>query len=87
MYYTRCPVIIEWYNDANWIYDIKDLKSTSRYVFTLASVAISWKSFKQTIIAKSTKEYEIIGLNKCGKEPNSYTTSYRIFQNGQTPCK
>ncbi|GKE36273.1 hypothetical protein Tco_1459678 [Tanacetum coccineum] len=56
------------YSDANWISDIKDSRSTSGYVFTLGWAAISWKSSKQTVIAKSTKKSEFIALDKCGKE-------------------
>ena len=46
----------------------KNLKSTSGYVFTLAGAAISWKSSKQTVIARSTMESEFIALDKCGEE-------------------
>ncbi|GJR06627.1 peroxidase 9 [Tanacetum coccineum] len=53
---------------ALWISDIKDSRSTSGYVFTLGGVAISWKSSKQTIIAKSTMESEFIALDKCREE-------------------
>nr|GEY77096.1 retrotransposon protein, putative, Ty1-copia subclass [Tanacetum cinerariifolium] len=38
---SRYPVVIEGYNDANWISDIKDSRSTSGYVFTLGWAAIS----------------------------------------------
>ncbi|GJR99212.1 retrovirus-related pol polyprotein from transposon TNT 1-94 [Tanacetum coccineum] len=55
-------------SDANWISDIKDSRSTSGYVFTLGGAAISWKSSKQTVIAKSTMESEFIALDKCGEE-------------------
>ncbi|GJT11061.1 hypothetical protein Tco_0858103, partial [Tanacetum coccineum] len=41
---------------------------TSGYVFTLGGAAISWKSSKQTVIAKSTMESEFIALDKCGEE-------------------
>ena len=37
-------------------------------MFTLAGAAVSWKSSKQTVIAKSTMEYEFIVLDKCGEE-------------------
>ncbi|GKF46669.1 hypothetical protein Tco_0136471 [Tanacetum coccineum] len=50
------------------ISDIKDSRSTSGYVFTLRGAAISWKSFKQTVISKSTMESKFIALDKCGKE-------------------
>ncbi|GJU27872.1 retrovirus-related pol polyprotein from transposon TNT 1-94 [Tanacetum coccineum] len=56
------------YSDANWISNIKDSRSTSGYVFALGGAAISWKSSKQTVIAKSTMESEFITLDKCGEE-------------------
>ncbi|GJW81726.1 retrovirus-related pol polyprotein from transposon TNT 1-94 [Tanacetum coccineum] len=68
LHYDRHPAVIEGYNDANWISDIKDSRSTSGYVFTLGGAAISWKSSKQTVIAKSTMESEFIALDKCGEE-------------------
>ena len=41
LHYTRYPAVLEGYCDANWISDAKNSKSTSGYVFTLASAAIS----------------------------------------------
>ncbi|GJR87318.1 retrovirus-related pol polyprotein from transposon TNT 1-94 [Tanacetum coccineum] len=35
LHYDRHPAVIEGYNNANWISDIKDSRSTSGYVFTL----------------------------------------------------
>ncbi|GJS21222.1 retrotransposon protein, putative, ty1-copia subclass [Tanacetum coccineum] len=57
---------------ARVISDIKDSRSTSGYVFTLGGAAISWKSSKQTVIAKSRMESEFIALDKCGEEANGY---------------
>ena len=37
-------------------------------MFTLAGAAVSWKSSKQTVITRSTKESEFIALDKCGEE-------------------
>ena len=68
LHYTRYPVVLEGYCDANWISDVKNSKPTSGYVFTLAGAAVSWKSSKQTVIARSTMEYEFITLDKSGKE-------------------
>ena len=68
LHYTRDPAVIEGYCDANWISDIKDSRSTSGYVFTLGGAAISWKSSKQTVIARSTMESEFIALDKAGEE-------------------
>ncbi|GJV84289.1 retrovirus-related pol polyprotein from transposon TNT 1-94 [Tanacetum coccineum] len=64
--YTNNP------SDAHWkamimIFDIKDSRSTSEYVFPLGGAAISWKSSKQTVIAKSTMESKFIVLDKCRK--------------------
>ena len=56
------------YSDANWISNDKDSKSLSGYVFTLGGAAVSWKSSKQMVIARSTMEYEFIALDKCGEE-------------------
>ncbi|GJY17320.1 gypsy type transposase [Tanacetum coccineum] len=60
LHYDRYPAVIEGYSDAKWIFDIKDSRSTSGYMFTLGGAAISWKSSKQTVIAKSTIESEFI---------------------------
>ncbi|GJX50857.1 hypothetical protein Tco_0277702 [Tanacetum coccineum] len=54
--YDRYPVVIEEYNDANWISEIKDSRLTSGYVFTLGGEAIYWKSSKQIVISKSMME-------------------------------
>jgi hypothetical protein len=43
LYYIGYPMVLEGYSDINWT---KNLKSTSRYIFTLGGVAMSWKSFK-----------------------------------------
>ncbi|KAL2542085.1 Ribonuclease H-like domain containing protein [Abeliophyllum distichum] len=47
---------------------MKDSKSTSGYVFTLGGAAVSWKSSKQTCIARSTMESEFIALDKDGEK-------------------
>ena len=53
---------------ANWITGSTETKSTSGYVFTIGGGAISWKSSKQTCIARSTMESEFIVLDKAGEE-------------------
>ena len=68
LHYTRYPAVLEGYNDANWIYDTKDTKSTSGYVFTLGGATVSWKSSKKTCIARSTMEFEFIALDKVEEE-------------------
>ncbi|XP_071688027.1 secreted RxLR effector protein 161-like [Rutidosis leptorrhynchoides] len=68
LHYNRYRAIIEGFSDANWISNIKDSRATSGYVFTLGGAAISWKSCKQTVIARSIMESEFIALDKCGEE-------------------
>ncbi|GJT24052.1 DNA polymerase zeta catalytic subunit-like protein [Tanacetum coccineum] len=68
LHYDRYLAIIEGYNDANWISDIKDSRSTGGYMFTLGWATISWKSSKKTVIAKSMMESEFITLDKCREE-------------------
>ena len=37
-------------------------------MFTLAGAAVSWKSSKQTVIARFTMESKFITLDKCGEK-------------------
>ena len=55
--YTRYPMVLEGYSDANRISNFKDSKSHSSYEFTLRGGAVSWKYLKQTVIFRSTMEY------------------------------
>ncbi|XP_071940012.1 uncharacterized protein [Coffea arabica] len=66
--YSGFPNVLEGYSDANWISDPNDTKSTSGYVFTLGGGAVAWKSARQTIIARSTRESEFIALELTGSE-------------------
>jgi hypothetical protein len=62
--YCDYPTVLEGYCDANWISDSDEVKPTSGYVFTLAGGTVSWKSSKQTCIARSTMEAELVALEK-----------------------
>jgi len=62
------PVVLEGYSDANWISDSDETKSTSDYVFTLGGGAVTWRSARQTIIARSTMESEFVALEMAGSE-------------------
>ena len=66
--YSGFPAVLEGYSDANWISDSDETKSTSGYVFTLGGGAVTWKSSKQTIIARSTMESEFVALEMAGSE-------------------
>ena len=60
--YTGYPDVMEGYSDANWVNDSNSVKSTSGYVFMFGGAPVSWKSCKQTVIARSTMESELIAL-------------------------
>ena len=66
--YSGFPTVLEGYNDANWISDSDETKSTSGYVFTLGGGAVTWRSARQTIIARSTMESEFVALEMIGSE-------------------
>ena len=66
--FSKFPAVLEGYCDANWVSGSDEICSTSGYVFTLGGGAISWKSAKQTCIARSTMESEFIALELAGQE-------------------
>ncbi|KAK6142781.1 hypothetical protein DH2020_023129 [Rehmannia glutinosa] len=68
LHYTSYPAVLEGYTDANWISNSKDSHSTSGYVFTIGGGIVSWKTTKQTCIARSTMESKFIALDKAGEE-------------------
>ena len=82
LHYNKYPAVIEGYNDANWMTGPNDVKSTSGYVFILGGGAVSWKSSKQTCIARFTMESEFIVLDKFGEKLNGFGISQRIFYFG-----
>lgn len=48
------------YSDSDWAGSVDDMKSTSRYAFTLGSGRFSWNSKKQEVVAQSSAEAEYI---------------------------
>ncbi|XP_075088082.1 secreted RxLR effector protein 161-like [Nicotiana tabacum] len=66
--FNKFLAVLEGFYDANWVTDNDEVSSTSGYVFTLGAGAISWKSSKQTCIARSTMESEFIALELAGQE-------------------
>ncbi|XP_028066711.1 uncharacterized protein LOC114269587 [Camellia sinensis] len=46
------------YADSNWAGDVTDRKSTSGFCMFLGDSLISWKSKKQTVVARSTTQAE-----------------------------
>jgi hypothetical protein len=58
IHYFGYPVVLEGYNDANWISDVDELYDMSGYVFTHGGAVVSWRSCKQTILTRSTMKVE-----------------------------
>ena len=62
--------MIEAFSDADWNTLSDDSLFTTGYIFILGSGVICWKSKKQTIIANSTMEAELIALVSVSEEAN-----------------
>ena len=56
------------YTDADWAGSSYDRRSTSGYVFSLGSAAVSWSSKKQTTVALSSTEAEYRGAAMAASE-------------------
>jgi len=50
------------YSDADWAGDANDRRSTSGYCIFVGGNLISWKSKKQTVVARSSTEAGFVGL-------------------------
>ncbi|KAK4374913.1 hypothetical protein RND71_005590 [Anisodus tanguticus] len=66
--YPSAPNKLLSYIDADWAGCPDTRRSTSGYVFTIGGGVVSWKSSKQTCIARSTMESEFIALDNAGEE-------------------
>ena len=53
---------------SSWNTDPDDSKSQSGYVFTLNGAAVSWRSAKQSIVARSLTESEYIAASEASQE-------------------
>jgi predicted TIM-barrel fold metal-dependent hydrolase len=66
--YSGYPKVLEGFCDANWISDTDELYATSEYAFLLGGGVVSYKSCKQTVLAKSTMKAELTALDTAGAE-------------------
>jgi hypothetical protein len=63
IHYLGHPAVLEGYSDTNWISDVDDIKATSGYMFTFGGGTVSWRSYRQTILTRSTMEAKLTGLD------------------------
>jgi hypothetical protein len=56
---------LQGWTDSDYAGDVEDRKSTSGYVYTYGSSAISWSSKKQPIVTLSTTEAEFVAAASC----------------------
>lgn len=56
------------FSDSDWAGDSQDRKSVTGYVFMFKGGPITWKSRKQTVVAKSTAEAEYLSVSSCAQE-------------------
>ena len=60
-YSAQSPLVLRTFSDADWAGDPTDRRSTTGYCFLLGSL-ISWRSKKQTFVARSSIEAEYCAL-------------------------
>ena len=57
-YFAQSLLVLRAFSDADWAEDPTDCRSTTSYCFLLSSFFISWRSNKQTLVARSNTEAE-----------------------------
>ena len=61
-YSSQSPLILRVFSDADWAGNPTDRRSTTGYCFLLGSSLISWRSKKQTHMARSSTEVEYLAF-------------------------
>ena len=78
------------YTDANFAGCQDSRKSTSGYIFMLASGAVAWKSTKQTLTASSTIEAEFVACYEATKQAlwlKNFSSGLRVMDTVAKPIK
>ncbi|MCO5549405.1 hypothetical protein L7F22_002876 [Adiantum nelumboides] len=60
-YEAGTQVQVHGYTDSDWVGSVSDRRSTSGYMFSFGSVAVTWSSKKQPTVALSSTEAEYRG--------------------------
>ena len=63
MYKKNVEIKLLGFCDSDWVGSIDDMRSTSGYVFSLGSGAVSWASKKQQTVAQSSVEAEYVSAS------------------------
>jgi hypothetical protein len=71
------------YAAAGYLSDPRNARSQIGYVFLHGGTTISWKSYKQTLVATSTNHSEIITLYEASRE---YAWLYKMIDHIQKLC-
>src|SRR3954466_10531546 len=61
-------LVVNGYTDASWNTNPDDSKSQFGYIFTLNGATVSWRSAKQSIVARSSIESEYIAASEASQE-------------------
>ena len=61
-------LVVRGYVDARWDTDPDDSKSQSGYMFILNGGVVSWRSSKQSVVAKSSTEAEYVAASSAASE-------------------
>ena len=78
------------YSDADFTGRMDSRKSTSSYVFMLASGAVSWRRIKQTLTTTSTMEAEFVPCFEAtshGVWLQSFISSLRVTDSIKRPLR
>lgn len=92
----NCDIPLIGFADADWGRDV-DRKSTTGYLFKIYGNTVIWKSKKQSVVALSTTEAELIALChacvescwivKILKDLNIEVENFKIFEDNQSTIK
>ena len=76
---SHSALTLQAYSDADWAGDPTDRRFTTGYYFLLGDSLISWRSKKQTVVARSSTEAEYRALATTTTELIGYVGYYRIL--------
>src|SRR4051812_5085647 len=81
-------LVVNGYIDASWNTDLDDSKSQYGFLFTLNGAAVSWRSAKKSIVARSSTELEYIAASEGSQEAiwmKEFTTELGVVPSALDP--